>query len=171
MTWPLVVLGVGAVAGGILATGVEGRLPTFLEPVVGRFREGSAGLITPILIGIALALTAAGLLITWFAYGSGKIDWLALRVRLAPLHRLLQRGWYVDDAYAGVLGTPGKAAAAFTAYVFDVRVIDGAVNGVGILTRGLANAGRRVQTGLVRNYALGLLLGAVGILLYVGLRF
>jgi NADH-quinone oxidoreductase subunit L len=77
----------------------------------------------------------------------------------------------VDDAYGAVLGTPGKAAAAFTAYVFDAKVIDGAVNGVGILIRGLANAGRRLQTGLVRNYALSLLLGAVGILLYVGLRF
>jgi len=28
-----------------------------------------------------------------------------------------------------------------------------------------------VQTGLVRNYALGLLVGAVAVLLWVGLRF
>jgi hypothetical protein len=38
------------------------------------------------------------------------------------------------------------------------------------MTQHLANAGRRIQTGFVRNYALGLLLGAVGVLLYVGLR-
>jgi NADH-quinone oxidoreductase subunit L len=171
MTAPLVVLAVGAAAGGVLATGVEGRLPSFLETVVGRFTQGTAGLTTPVTIGIALALSAIGLLVTWFLYGSGKIDWLALRVRLAPLHRFLQRGWYVDDAYAAVMGTPGKAAAAFTAYVFDARVVDGAVNGVGILTNRLANAARRIQTGFVRNYALGLLLGAVGVLLYVGLRF
>jgi NADH-quinone oxidoreductase subunit L len=170
MTAPLIVLAVGAVAGGLLATGVEGRLPRFLEPVVGRFQEGNAGPIRPILIAIALGLTLLGLLVTWSVYGSGRIDWLALRVRLAPLHRLLQHGWYVDDAYAAVLGTPGKAAAAFAAYVFDLRVLDGAVNGVGIMTQHLANAGRRIQTGFVRNYALGLLLGAVGVLLYVGLR-
>jgi len=171
MTAPLVVLAVGAVAGGFLATGVEGRLPSFLEPVVGRFREGTAGLVTPVLIGIALVLTALGLLVTWFLYGSGRVDWLGLRVRLDPLHRFLQRGWYVDDAYGALLGTPGKAAAAFAAYVFDARVLDGAVNGVGIVTHGLADAGRRVQTGLVRNYALGLLVGAVAVLLWVGLRF
>jgi NADH-quinone oxidoreductase subunit L len=171
ITTPLVVLAVGAAAGGVLATGVEGRLPRFLEPVVGRFKEGTSGLITPITIGIAITLSAAGLLVTWFLYGSGKIDWLALRVRLGPLHRFLQRGWYVDDAYAAVLGTPGKAAAAFTAYVFDAKVVDGAVNGIGILTNRLANAARRIQTGFVRNYALGLLVGAVGVLLYMGLRF
>jgi NADH-quinone oxidoreductase subunit L len=171
MTAPLVVLAVGAAAGGVLATGVEGPLPSFLEPVVGRLKEGTAGLITPVTIGIAITLSAVGLLVTWFLYGSGKIDWLALRIRLAPLHRFLQRGWYVDAAYATVLGTPGKAAAAFTAYVFDAKVVDGAVNGVGILTNRLANAARRIQTGFVRNYALGLLVGAVGVLLYMGLRF
>jgi NADH-quinone oxidoreductase subunit L len=171
MTLPLTVLAVGAVAGGVLATGIQGRLPRFLEPVVGVFSEGEAGLAKGVLVGVALAATAAGLGITWILYGSGKVDWMALRVRVAPLYRFMNRAWYVDDAYAAVLGTPGKAVAAFTAYVFDAKLIDGAVNGVGILFQRLANAGRRVQTGFVRNYALAFLLGAVGILLYVGVRF
>jgi NADH-quinone oxidoreductase subunit L len=171
MTTPLLVLAAGAAVGGVLATGVEGKLPTFLEPVVGVFAEGGAGLAKGALVAIALVVTATGLLVTWFLYGSGRVDWLAVRVRVAPLHRFLQRAWYVDDAYAAVVGTPAKAAAAFTAYVVDARVVDGAVNGVGILVRRLANAGRRVQTGFVRNYALAFLLGAVAILLYVGVRF
>jgi len=171
MTGPLVVLAAGAAAGGVLAAGVEGRLPRFLEPVVGLFSEGDAGLANGALIGVALAVAAAGLATSWILYGSGKVDWLALRVHVTPLHRFLNRAWYVDDAYAAVLGTPAKAVAAFTAYVFDARLVDGAVNGVGILVQAVANAGRRLQTGLVRNYALALLLGAVGILLYVGVRF
>jgi NADH-quinone oxidoreductase subunit L len=103
-------------------------------------------------------------------YASGSIDWLALRVRLAPLQRLFANGWYVDDYYSAILVTPGKAAAAFSAYVFDARVIDGAVNGIGTSVRRLAGVGRRLQTGLVRTYALALLAGAVGILVYVGFR-
>ncbi|MBI3649399.1 MAG: NADH-quinone oxidoreductase subunit L [Actinobacteria bacterium] len=170
MTAPLVVLAIGAVAGGVLATGIEGRLPGFLEPVVGVFREGGAGLAKGALIAIALGVSVLGLAVTWFLYGSGKVDWLALRVRLSPLHRFLERAWYVDDAYGAWLGTPGKAAAAFAAYVLDARVIDGFVNGVGIATNALAAAGRRIQTGFVRNYALAFLVGAVGILLYVGLK-
>jgi NADH-quinone oxidoreductase subunit L len=158
MTGPLVVLAAGAVAGGVLATGIDGRLPRFLEPVVGVFSEGEAGLAKGVLVGVALALTATGLATSWVLYGSGRVDWMALRVRAAPVYRFMNRAWYVDDAYAAVLGTPGKAVAAFDP-------------GVGILFRTVANAGRRMQTGLVRNYALAFLLGAVGVLLYVGVRF
>ena len=52
--------------------------------------------------------------------------------------------------------------ADWLATVFDAKVIDGAVNGVGRLVRGAGGGLRQVQTGLVRNYALGVVLGAVG---------
>ena len=40
-------------------------------------------------------------------------------------------------------------------------MIDGAVNGVGRAFRGIGGGLRKVQTGLVRNYALAIVLGAV----------
>ena len=95
---------------------------------------------------------------------------MALRVRLDPLHRLFANGWYVDEYYSTVLVAPGKAVAAFTAYPFDMGFIDGIVNGVGGGVRRLADAGRKVQTGFVRTYALALFAGAVGLLVYVGFR-
>jgi NADH-quinone oxidoreductase subunit L len=119
---------------------------------------------------LAALLTAGALVIAWLVYASGKVDWLALRARLQPLPRLFSNGWYVDDAYSALLVTPGKAAAAFTAYVVDARGIDGIVNGIGGATRRLAGVGRQIQTGFVRSYALALFLGAVGIFVYVGLR-
>jgi NADH:ubiquinone oxidoreductase subunit 5 (subunit L)/multisubunit Na+/H+ antiporter MnhA subunit len=72
--------------------------------------------------------------------------------------------------YSTLIVTPGKAAAAFAAYVVDAKVIDGVVNGLGGGTRKLAAVGRRVQTGFVRNYALAFLAGGVAVLVYVGLR-
>jgi NADH-quinone oxidoreductase subunit L len=60
---------------------------------------------------------------------------------------------------------PGKAASAFTAYVLDQRVVDGAMNGIGTGFGRLATVGRKVQSGLVRTYALAFLLGVVAILL------
>jgi NADH-quinone oxidoreductase subunit L len=69
-----------------------------------------------------------------------------------------------------VVEHPGKAFARFLAFVVDARIIDGAVNGIGAAFRALAAVGRRVQTGFVRSYALGFLLGAAAILLYVGWR-
>ena len=91
-------------------------------------------------------------------------------MRLRPVHRTFEHGWWFDTVYSAVLATPGKAVAAFLAYVFDQRVIDGAVTWVGRGFTSLAAVGRRVQTGLVRTYALAFLLGAVAILWYVVAR-
>jgi NADH-quinone oxidoreductase subunit L len=61
---------------------------------------------------------------------------------------------------------PLRAAARWLAVGFDLGIIDGAVNGVAKLVRGAALGLRRVQTGLVRQYALGIVLGVVLLLLY-----
>ena len=51
--------------------------------------------------------------------------------------------------------------------MFDARIIDGAVNGVGWLVRETGSGLRRLQTGFVRNYALGVVVGTVALLAYV----
>jgi NADH-quinone oxidoreductase subunit L len=170
MIWPLVVLAAGAILVGLLNLTPEGRTAGFLEPVVGHVPEGQAGLSAAgiSVIGAAVAVAALGLM--WLTYGSGRVDWLALRVRLGSMQRLFASGWYVDQAYSTLIVTPGKTAAAFAAYVVDAKVIDGVVNGLGGGTRKLAAVGRRVQTGFVRNYALAFLAGSVAVLVYVGLR-
>ena len=71
----------------------------------------------------------------------------------------LQRVWYWDDVYDTVLGRPSQRLAAFCAWVVDARIIDGAVNGTVSLARATGNAARKLQTGYVRNYALGIALG------------
>jgi NADH-quinone oxidoreductase subunit L len=171
MLGPLVVLAVGALGIGVLALDPEtGLLARFLEPVVGGLRAGTAGLHETALIGVSQVVAVGGLLLAWVAYASGRIDWLALRLRLSSLHRFLQGGMYVDDVYSSVLVAPGKAGAAFLAYRVDALAVDGAVNGAGIVVQWLARTGRRVQTGLVRNYALAFLVGALLLFVYVGFR-
>ncbi|HEX5949165.1 MAG TPA: hypothetical protein VFZ45_06340, partial [Actinomycetota bacterium] len=56
---------------------------------------------------------------------------------------------------------------SFSASVLDTRLLDGAVNGIGRAFLRLAEVGRRLQTGLVRTYALALLLGAAALILVV----
>ena len=53
----------------------------------------------------------------------------------------------------------GKIAAAL--WWFDRTIVDGAVNGVGALTRGAGGGLRQVQTGRVQNYALGIAIGLI----------
>jgi NADH-quinone oxidoreductase subunit L len=104
--------------------------------------------------------------------------------RWSGAHRVLSNKYYVDELYGAtvVAGTMGGAKALWT---FDARVVDGAVNGSGWLTMfsawfshlidkyivdGLVNLVgtvleessfvlRRLQTGLVQNYALVMLFG------------
>jgi NADH-quinone oxidoreductase subunit L len=108
--------------------------------------------------------------VAWLVYASGRVDRLSLRERLQPLPRAAAAGWYVDQAYSTLFVNPGIAAARFSANVFDTKGVDGLVNGLGGGVRRLAAAGRRIQTGFVRSYALGLFVGAVGVLLWLGTR-
>jgi NADH-quinone oxidoreductase subunit L len=83
---------------------------------------------------------------------------------------VLQRSYYLDDIYDALIGRPGQALARFSAVVIDNQVIDGAVNGVGRLARLSGSGLRRVQTGFVRQYALGIVVGAVGLLAFMVAR-
>jgi NADH-quinone oxidoreductase subunit L len=48
--------------------------------------------------------------------------------------------------------------------------IDGAVNGIGTAARTAGSGLRRLQNGLVRNYALGIVVGTAALLVYVTTR-
>jgi NADH-quinone oxidoreductase subunit L len=169
----LVILAVGAFGGGILGlSATTGILPRFLEPVMGAGHAvEAAGPSGAVLALISVAAAAVGVALAWLVYQSGRIDWIALRERFGRAKRTLLRGFYLDDLYGGVVVRPAKLGSAFAAYVIDKRVVDGAVTGIGRLTTAAAGVGRRVQTGLVRNYALAFLLGVVGLLWYLAARF
>jgi NADH-quinone oxidoreductase subunit L len=166
---PLALLAAGAVLAGLLNTTPEGRLSVFLEPVAGVVPRGT-GLAAAALGTIGAVIAVAVLLLAWLVYGSGRVDWRAMRERLTPLPGTLQHGWYVDEAYDRVFVQPSKALASIVANVIDARVVDGAVNALGVGVRRAAQSGRRLQTGFVRSYALGLFLGAIIVLAYVGFR-
>jgi NADH-quinone oxidoreductase subunit L len=168
----LLALAVGAAAAGVLGlSATTGLLPKFLTPVLGPTKEAVAGPSELALSIVSVAIALAGILLAWFIYLSGRIDWMAVRIRFAGAKRALQRGFYVNDFYGSAIVGPAKLGAAFTAYVIDKQVIDGASNGIGTVVSAAARSGRKIQTGLVRNYAVGILLGAAAILAYLAVRF
>jgi NADH-quinone oxidoreductase subunit L len=121
------------------------------------------------LSAVATGTAAVGAGIAWLLYG-GRVDWLALRARFAPAWRALAERLYVDQVYEFFTVTLGRAVAAFLAVTVDQRGIDGAVNGVAELVGTAARDGRRLQSGLVRTYALGVLGGAVLIVAFLVFR-
>jgi len=79
----------------------------------------------------------------------------------------LQRAWFLDAGIDLVASRGGQLMARFTGQVVEPRVIDGAVTGTARLTGALGAGLRRVQTGFVRQYALGIVLGLVVLLAYM----
>ncbi|MDQ3978582.1 MAG: NADH-quinone oxidoreductase subunit L [Actinomycetota bacterium] len=165
MAAPLVILAVLSAIGGILNLPFAGyAMEHFLEPVFGeRLHHLKLGTGTKVaLAAITMAVALAGIGIAYLIY-------IGRRAK-RPEPEVLRRGWYVDEAFAGLVGGPGRRLADWSAYVFDNRVIDGAVNGVATLVRAGGGRLRTVQSGFVRSYALAVAVGAVGILAWVVAR-
>jgi len=172
MTLPLVVLGfLALVAGFTLSTftGEGGRIQRFLAPVLGGPTEYERPTVALALSAVATGLAAVGAVVAWLLY-IRPFDWLALRRRHAGGWRALADRLYVDQVYEFFTVTLGGAFAAFLARTVDQRVIDGAVNGLAELVGNGARSGRRLQSGLVRSYALGVLGGAVLIVAFLVFR-
>jgi NADH-quinone oxidoreductase subunit L len=164
MALPLVVLAVLAFVGGAL------HLPWhtswnplgWLAPVFGSAQyvpvQSAGKLWTLGIVDAAVAVIGLGVA---FSLWSRRVQ----RPALEPA--VLQRAYYLDDIYDAVIARPGLAFAKFCATVIEVKVIDGAVNGVGRLTRAAGGGLRKVQTGYVRQYALGIVLGTVVLLAWM----
>lgn len=169
MTLPLVVLAGLAAVGGLL------NLPLFkatlflehwLEPSLGHVEHHA--LATGTKVGLAVVATLAavgGIAIAYAVWFKKRPD---ENENLEP--DVLKRAWGLDAAYAALVGGPGRAAAAWSAFTFDRKVVDGAVNGIATLVRQGGGQLRKTQTGYVRNYALGLAGGVVLLLAWTLLR-
>jgi NADH-quinone oxidoreductase subunit L len=166
MTLPLVVLAAAAVLGGAVNAPWPGRfaypLERWLDPVIEagnplHLHVGSGTKVVFSLIATAAALAgiAAG-----FAVWRRSVN----QPELEPA--VLRKAFYYDIALAEVLGGPGRALAQSSA-AMDKDLIDGAVNGVATVVQGTGGELRKLQTGYVRNYALGLTAGVVILLAYV----
>jgi NADH-quinone oxidoreductase subunit L len=90
--------------------------------------------------------------------------------RLGGFANVLAHAYYLDVGLARFVSGPVTAFARLLSEGIDRDTIDGAVNGIGRVARQGGTGLRRLQTGLVRNYALAIVLGTVLLLVYVATR-
>ena len=76
----------------------------------------------------------------------------------------------MDEIYDAVIVRPIHRASIWLWSFFDVKVIDGAVNGTANSVYANARVWRLLQTGNVQHYALSVLVGTVILLGYYVLR-
>jgi NADH-quinone oxidoreductase subunit L len=173
MVFPLVALGAAAVFGGFLinADFFDGRLARFLTAtpssgVIQTVHPGGGSLSAGTLSLIATAAGLGGALVALVMY-LGAFDWRRRRENPGPIYKLARNKFFVDDVYQFLFTGVGKVAATTLAYVVDLKIVDGIVNGAGTVTARIAAGARRAQTGYVRSYALGVLAGTVGLLAFL----
>ncbi|HCP61607.1 MAG TPA: hypothetical protein DIU14_03935, partial [Actinobacteria bacterium] len=65
------------------ASASNGLLTRFLQPVVGRIGESKGHISEVVLTLISVGVALVGVGLAYFVYGSGRFDWVALRVRMA----------------------------------------------------------------------------------------
>jgi NADH-quinone oxidoreductase subunit L len=135
-------------------------LEDWLHPVVEegeRVLSASTDDIQWLLAGIAVVAAVGGIVLGWLVYERRR----ARAVEPA----VLAHAWYYDEAVSRFMGGPGRRLFDALAW-FDAHVVDGAVNGVGWVVRGTGGQLRRLQTGYVRNYAVGVGVGAIALLVW-----
>jgi NADH-quinone oxidoreductase subunit L len=167
MLLPLVVLAGLSMVGGFIQLPFSKslhRLEHWLEPVIApgevHLTEASEDL-KYVLMGIAIVAALAGIAASYAVYAKKKV------AAIEP--EILAQGWKYDALVSGFMGGPGrKLFDGITA--FDAKVVDGAVNGVGLGTQSVAGLIRKAQSGFVRVYALAISLGVIALLAWFVLK-
>lgn len=164
MTIPLCVLAGAAIVGGAINLPLVKDwlvLEHFLEPIFNDPHHFSSGTITKVALAvISVCAAVAGISLA-------VLSWLTRRIptdRLEP--DFLENAMYVDSTYARVVDGIGTSSFQGAADI-DKRFVDGTVNTVGKLTMRLGRLIRPAQSGYIRNYAVGVALGALVIVAFL----
>ena len=171
MTIPLWTLAGLSVVGGFLGLpAVFGEDANWIHHYLGDLYGGpvaEAYAAEHVGLGIEWGLLILGALVAIAGVGIGWLLWtrngieqdVSLRRSLGGLYRLWQRKYFWDEAYDKGVVKPIIGGSRERLAPFDANVVDGAVNGLARLTQGTSGGLRRIQTGVVQNYALAIVFG------------
>ncbi len=165
---PLALLAIAAGALGI--PGVTDTFEHFLEPTFADSElahnhpsEGAEW------IGLAVGgiVAIAGIFGAWLWFMERPDLRLASREKFAGVMRFLVNKWYFDELFELIIVRPFARAGQFGLTVVESRFVQGVLVGgtVGLVRVGTSVA-RSIQTGELRGYAMLLLIGVSGMLLY-----
>jgi NADH-quinone oxidoreductase subunit L len=185
MTWPLIILGVLSVVGGLVGTPFRNFFADWIH-----FEHGHHGPFVGWIALLSIGLAFLGLGLGFRIYsravlGFGVVDPL---MKLGPIFRAAERRFFVDDIFLRLFVRPvqypiarfvynvldrklidaavnaagaGTVVAGKATRNVDEKGVDGVVNGVAWLTDKASFVLRRVQTGNVQGYAAGLFIGLI----------
>jgi NADH-quinone oxidoreductase subunit L len=168
MTVPLVILGIASTIGWLLNAPFAGLdfINKWLAPVFPATIAPPFTVPTGTKWAIGVVATSAAFIGLFAGLGA----WRRAVYRPALEPAVLRHGWYIDEGVAAAVSGPLEHTASDLAFKVDVGLVDGTVNAVARLTAQTGRQLRRLQTGYVRNYALGIGIGAAILLAYFATR-
>ena len=171
MVLPLAALAVGSALVGFIGVPPEGGfIHGFLKPALeargGEVAEATRSPALVTALGLPATSVAAGLIgiaIALSMYVRHRPDPAAVARAAGAYYRILVNKYYVDELYDHRFVDLARAFAG-AAWAFDIHIIDGLANRLGWLLSLSGTGLRRLQTGVVGNYALSIVAGLLLVL-------
>lgn len=166
MALPLVILAVASIFVGFVGFPPEdGAVHHFLMKSFSHLHPHHVSMSMTYAFGIISTIVAlSGIAVAYVTYMRKSISTDALAARFSGLYQFLLNKWYIDEFFMAAVVNPFKDIAMFMWKIVDIRIIDGTVNGVGTSISATSQRLRKLQTGMVANYALEIAIGMVVLL-------
>lgn len=156
MTVPLIILAVLAVFAGFVGS------PLMNYAFVHYITYPGAVHHTPsmAIMLISSALAVSGIFLAWAVYQKRWLDYEELKIKMGGIYLLLYNKYYIDEFYAWLIKHFIDGTARLMEW-FDLKVVNGAVNGLAWLTGYLGLNLRYTEDGQVQTYAIYIYAGMV----------
>ncbi len=154
MMLPVGALAVLAVVGGLIQIpGAWHAVDNWIEPVAESLQHPATWMevVSPV---IAVALALVGAAIAWRLWGQPSEVPGRLRAQYPQVAAALEHKFYFDEFYERALSLPTQQLAVALRRFVEAPLVLGSGGELGHGVRGIGRLVARIQTGLLRNYAL-----------------
>jgi len=196
MTVPLMVLAVLSIIGGWIGwphvLGGANHIHEFLAPVVGGGAEpakahagisilsqawasggeggGHSATLEFVMMAVSVVIALIGIGIAYLFYVKNTALPKLAAEKWKRLYKWVYNKYYVDELYEILFINSLKNLGTGLWKGFDEFVIDGTINGIAYFIGLLSGVMRKMQTGLVQNYAFSMVLGGIVLAAYYIVR-
>ncbi|MCL2039193.1 MAG: NADH-quinone oxidoreductase subunit L [Bacteroidetes bacterium] len=185
MLIPLIILAFLSAFGGLLGIPYPlgafisehpNLIESYLAPI---FAQANIVLNTPmnheihaieyLFIAIAIIIAVLGIILARKYYKKGNMQSTAkIHIKHAKKHKLLLNKYFIDEIYYKIIINPLLNFSNNLLHkILDVRLIDGFINGLASFTNDIAAVIRKMQSGVIHNYAIIMVLGIIVIISYL----
>lgn len=171
MTVPLMILAALSVIGGALGLpefwGTKNWMAENLNPVLLRKNPSILSHETEwTLMGLAVAAALVTIYFAYMMFIKNKVLPAEKETDMKPFQRVIFNKYYVDEFYDNLIRKPLDGISSALYKFFDLKFVDGIVEGVGITVKWISSEVRKLQTGHIGFYIMAMVAGIITIMFF-----